>query len=65
MGALFSRPKAPYIPPPATSAEDAAAAEAARAESDRLRKRRGMRSTILTGAQGVTGPAPVFKTTLG
>ena len=65
MAALFSKPKAPYIPPVDTSAEDAAAEEAAKAEADRLRKRKGMRSTILTGAQGVTSPASVHKTLLG
>jgi len=67
MAALFSKPKISYPAPAqqATTEDEAAAAQAAKAEAERLRKRRGMRGTILTGAQGLSNTASVLKTSLG
>ena len=65
MSALFgSKPRPPVIAPAATDNTELVKA-AARREADRLRKRRGFRSTIATGSGGVTGAAPGFKTELG
>ena len=44
---------------------DAATKEAAKAEEEKLKKRKGYKSTILTGPLGLTEPAPTKKTTLG
>ena len=44
---------------------DTAAQEAARAEEEKMRKRKGYKSTILTGPSGITTPAVTQKTTLG
>jgi len=56
--------KAPkYIPPP--KKDDASVEEAARVEAESLRKRRGWRSTVATGPEGVTTPATTSKTLLG
>lgn len=58
-------PKAPPPPPPPPPpvVEDAAAK--AQDEADRLRRRRGIASTILTGPQGAGTPAVGTKTLLG
>lgn len=50
---------------PAASETDLAVKEAARREAERLRKRRGFQSTIVTGTGGVAGPAPGTGTILG
>ena len=44
---------------------DTSAQEAARAEEEKMRKRKGYKSTILTGSSGITEPAVTQKTTLG
>ncbi|MBU0599083.1 hypothetical protein KKF61_08945, partial [Patescibacteria group bacterium] len=58
------------IPPPKTtslpgSGIDTAAKEAAASEVSRIKKKRGYKSTIMTGPGGLEGEAPVLKTTLG
>lgn len=54
------------VPIPTTSdSVDAATKEAALAEEERLKKRKGYKSTILTGPLGVTESASTQKTTLG
>ena len=58
IGALRT-PKPPQLPP------DRGRAEAAYAEMELLRKRRGAASTIITGPQGVTQPAQTTKAQLG
>jgi hypothetical protein len=61
-------PKAPEVPPLQSAVDNSAgisAAEAARVEAISARKRAGLKSSILTGPQGVTIPADTFKTTLG
>lgn len=60
MGALFSTPKTRYItPPPAPAPEPTPDETGAMEEARRKARRRarGRASTILTGGQGVTGPA--------
>lgn len=64
MAALFSRPSKPTVYPSITD-DTAAVKEAARREAERLRKRKGLASTIMTGPQGVTEGANVLKSTLG
>ena len=64
------QPKFPDAPPPAAAAappgvDNSAAIAAAAAEASALRKRQGMRSTLLTGPTGVTNPATTLKTVLG
>lgn len=61
-GGGSSRPPAP---PPVVTQNTEAVKEAARLEADRLRKRRGAASTILTGPAGVLGSAPGQQVTLG
>lgn len=65
MAGLFSRPKFPVVETAPITSDTPAVAEAARAEADRLRKARGVRSTIVTGPSGVQGPVDTLKTTLG
>ncbi len=49
MSGLFSSPDAPPLPPPPEPIfDDTALKEAARVEAERLRKRKGFKSTILT-----------------
>jgi alcohol dehydrogenase class IV len=51
---------------PTTSATvDTATKEAAKAEEERLKKRKGYKSTILTGPLGITDAAATQKNTLG
>ena len=62
-------PPAPLPPPPPAPAapgeQEAPEIEAAKAEErERQDKRKGRRSTILTGPQGVTGLASVQRTAL-
>ena len=65
------QPKFPDAPPPAAAAappgvdNSAAIAAAAAAEASAIRKRQGMRSTLLTGPAGVTNPPTTLKTVLG
>ncbi len=63
MSSLFHSPKRPRVP--SQKIEDVAAERAAKLEAERLRKRKGALSTILTGSQGITSPAQTYKTTLG
>jgi hypothetical protein len=54
--------------PPAVAAptvDDSAVKEAAQAETDKIKKRRGMASTIATSAEGLTSTPTTLKTTLG
>ncbi len=64
MGSLFSRSKMPAITPAVTD-DSAAVKEAARLEAERMRKRRGIASTILTGPEGLTTEPSLLRTTLG
>jgi len=63
------QPKFPDAPQPAAAAppgvDNSAAIAAAAAEASAVRKRQGMRSTLLTGPTGVTNPATTLKTVLG
>ncbi|MFH1640362.1 MAG: hypothetical protein ABIA66_00190 [Candidatus Omnitrophota bacterium] len=54
----------PSINQPVTS-DTAEVKEAARLEAERMKKRKGYRSTILTGPQGVEENPTLLKTTLG
>jgi hypothetical protein len=59
---------APSVNPPVLAKptpEKAASKEAAKAENERRRKRRGFAQTILTGPGGVTTQPSLLKTTLG
>ena len=64
MSGLFSTPKVPAPPapppPPPTIDEGRAAAES----RDQMLRRRGRRSTVLTGPEGVATPTATGKTTL-
>ena len=67
LAGVFSKPKAPAAPAPATTnLQTAQATEAAaQAQATALTQRRGMASTILTSPLGVTGDTPTLKSTLG
>jgi len=58
-------PESATAAPAAPAPDDTSAKEAALAEADRLRKRKGVRSTTLTGPSGVLTPATTLKTILG
>jgi|WetSurMetagenome_2_1015567.scaffolds.fasta_scaffold1049966_1 hypothetical protein len=62
---IYSMTQTPEVPkaPKDTSAQESQ--EAAYAEAERLRKRHGASSTILTGPLGITQAAQTSKTTLG
>jgi uncharacterized protein (DUF2147 family) len=74
MGAIFEKPKRPYIAPapattvPATTAAETAAetaaAEAAGEAERKKRRRAAGGSTVLTSPLGVVGSASVTKKTL-
>ena len=64
MSSLFHKPDVPELPPVVTESDERVKA-AARAETMKMKKRRGYASTILTGPEGVTEPASTFKTKLG
>lgn len=70
MNFIIPKPEAPKLPMPAAAkpitTDTTAVKEAARLESERMKKRRGLASTILTGPQGLTGQNPsLLKTVLG
>ena len=68
MGSMFSKPKIPepiMAPPPPSTSDDRAAQEAAAREAERIRKRKGMASTIKTGPEGLTEAPTVLKEKLG
>lgn len=58
-------PKAPTMPGPSATEQSRLALEAAYAQAENLRHRRGASSTILTGPLGVTEPAQTVKSQLG
>jgi hypothetical protein len=67
MGSLFSSPSTPdvvTVPVYDNTAATAAAEAAAKAEAEAARKRKGRRSTILTGPQGDVSSAPTAKAEL-
>lgn len=68
MASVFSKPKMPepiIVAAPPVSKDDTAIKEAAEREAERIRKRRGMKSTIMTGPQGLTTQPTVLKEELG
>jgi hypothetical protein len=68
MASIFSKPKMPepiMAPPPPSTSDDRAAQEAAAREAERIRKRKGMASTIKTGPEGLTEAPTVLKEKLG
>lgn len=66
VGKLFKKPDMPEVAPLPAAAPDTSALEAAaRAESERLRNRKGMKSTILTSnADSLMNPAVTQKAEL-
>lgn len=66
MSSMIKRqvPKTPEISTPIT-AENPEVKAAAATEAERLRKKKGYSSTILTGAEGVAGSPATKKETLG
>ncbi len=66
MGSLFSKPKMPGTAlAPMAEADLEAIREAANAESQRLRKRRGFASSIFTSVSGDTSIPTTLKAKLG
>lgn len=67
MAGIFSSSKMPepIITTPPPSSEDPAIKEAAEREAERIRKKKGVASTIMTGPLGVTEPANVLREKLG
>jgi hypothetical protein len=68
MSALFSTPDIPSPAPPPTPPpiedEDARLEEVKEEERQRQKAKKGRASTILTGPQGLAGPATVQRKTL-
>jgi hypothetical protein len=64
MASLFSKPKTPEVQP-FVAENDARVKAAAAAERDRMKKRKGFLSTILTSPGGVEGDPTTLKTKLG
>ena len=64
MTSVFKKHKTPDVPNAVTSS-DVNAQAAAQAETDRIKKRRGLYSTWLTGPQGMNGSDTGLKTKLG
>ena len=63
---LASAPKAPEAPSPTqTTQQNQQSLEAAYAQADILKQRRGAASTILTGPQGTQSPSTTLKASLG
>jgi len=62
----FSSPKAPPIPPaiPQPTEQDQAVVDAMDRERRKRSAQAGMASTLLTGGQGLTTPAPTQQKTL-
>lgn len=58
-------PQMPSAPQTSATERSRQSLEAAYAQAQILRQRRGAASTILTGPQGVTQPAQTVKATLG
>ncbi len=66
MAGLFRAPKMPQlIQQEPVQIDDPDVKEAARLEAARIRKRKGVASTILTGPQGLEGTPDLLKATLG
>ena len=69
LGSKYSEamtPKMPAMPvQPAQEDPGPAVKAAAYSEADRLKKKKGLRSTILTGPAGITNPPTILKTKLG
>lgn len=64
MSNLFHQEKAPRMAPPPTE-ENPEVKEAAQREAEIIRRKKGYRSTIVTGPEGVTEQATTRKTILG
>lgn len=65
MSSFFSSPSTPAPPPPVPTVDNSEAlANAAKLEAERLRKRKGMKSTWLTGAEGTGMTESTQKATL-
>lgn len=64
MSAVFSKPNIPASPPPPPPPPTVDEARAAAETRDQMLRRRGRRSTILTGEGGIASPGQVGKTTL-
>ena len=71
LGSKYSEATTPKMPaPPVAPVQDqeetdTAVKEAAYSEAERLRKKKGLRSTQVTGPAGITNPPTTFKTKLG
>ena len=57
LGILGLKEKPPHIPKAPERNDAAIKAAGARARKDEVKRRRGRRSTILTGSSGITGDA--------
>jgi len=66
MSGLFRKPAGPTIIHQAPVTEnDPNVREAARLQRERMKKRRGFKSTILTGPEGITSDPDLLKQRLG
>ena len=65
MAGLFRSPRMPTVATEPITEDDPKVKEAERVEAERLRKRRGMASTIMTGPQGVLGTPDLLRAELG
>ena len=64
MGAIFSKPKVQTVQPAVTEDDERVKAAAA-LEAERMKKRKGFMSTIMTGSGGLSGEATTEKKKLG
>lgn len=65
VGGMFAAPEMPKVPPlPAIGSDNSALQNAAKLEAERLRRRKGMKSTILTSDASLMAPGQTQKTEL-